>query len=92
MYYRLKQVGFDGVFEYSKTINIQITEQSNASTIKVFPNPSSGLIMIQTTSERLIQIQNLYGQIIRQQIINSNQQIDLSSLEAGIYFRDYHEN
>ncbi|MFK7810837.1 MAG: T9SS type A sorting domain-containing protein, partial [Saprospiraceae bacterium] len=39
-YYRLKQIDFDGAFEYSKIINIP--NESSAIEIKVLPNPSPG--------------------------------------------------
>lgn len=86
LYYRLKQVDFDGEFEYSKTINIEINDYSNTAAVKVFPNPTSGFITIETNKEKLITIRNIYGQIVTQQTVNGTQQLDLSQLSAGIYF------
>lgn len=43
-YYRLKQVDFDGAFEYSRIINIQ-TEGSGVE-IEVLPNPSPGDVKV----------------------------------------------
>lgn len=44
-YYRLKQIDLDGVFEYSKVITVEYNNVKK--NIKVFPNPSNGLINIQ---------------------------------------------
>lgn len=84
-YYRLKQVDFDEQYEYSKTINIETTEPSNHQTITIFPNPTNGNVTIKTTTEKLISIKNIYGQIVAQQSIIGQQQIDLSQLSAGLY-------
>lgn len=40
-YYRLKQTGFDGIFSYSKIIDVTY-EGSTISVMDVFPNPSRG--------------------------------------------------
>ena len=44
-YYRLKQVDFDGAFEYSKVIAVEF--KNSEKNIRVFPNPSNGLINLQ---------------------------------------------
>ena len=44
-YYRLKQVDFNGDFEYSNTITVRFDALHPA--VKIFPNPASDLIIIQ---------------------------------------------
>jgi len=44
-YYRLKQIDFDGAFEFSKTISIEYKGKNEI--IKVYPNPSNRVVNIQ---------------------------------------------
>lgn len=50
---------------------------------KIYPNPSTGVINIQTTKEIHLQIVNTLGQIIYK---GMDEQIDLSEYGKGIYF------
>lgn len=49
-YYRLKQVDYDGAFEYSKVIAIEYNTSEKG--IQVFPNPSNSLINIRIDNPR----------------------------------------
>jgi hypothetical protein len=43
VYYRIKQVDFNGVFNYSETVGVKLDGNSQADGVwKVYPNPSSG--------------------------------------------------
>ena len=89
-YYRLKQVDFDGAFEYSKTIAVEYNiEESN---ITIFPNPSNGVVNLQINnpSNQSIQIKILdnLGRIIRDSEIiegEANWQQEMVIKEKGIY-------
>ena len=55
--------------------------------ISVYPNPFLETIFIESEEKGKIQISNINGQVVYRQIIeNSEELIDLSSLEKGIYF------
>ncbi|MGB0864736.1 MAG: T9SS type A sorting domain-containing protein [Saprospiraceae bacterium] len=88
MYYRLKQIDYDGKYEYSNIVNIQIIEQLSNPTIKVFPNPVSDFITIENTAAgEIVQIINLNGQVIfefKTQSPITNQPI--TNLPTGTYF------
>ncbi|HFA49288.1 MAG TPA: hypothetical protein ENJ95_09750 [Bacteroidetes bacterium] len=43
-YYRLKQIDFDGGFEYSKIISVEIKKDND---INIYPNPMNGEINIE---------------------------------------------
>ena len=61
-YYRLKQVDFDGKYEYSKTIII--TSRDNAA-IQLFPNPADAYFYVHTQAPLLsIQVVNGIGEIV----------------------------
>ena len=86
-YYRLKQVDFDGQFEYSKSIVIR---QNSKDKVSVFPNPSNGIFTISGLSdeeEEPITLMNSVGQIIAV-AVQPNGQLDLSAYPSGIYYID----
>jgi len=83
-YYRLKQIDFDGQFEYSKTVVIS-TEKSNTATINIYPNPVQDNLTVEN-GEGMITVFNTLGQKVRQ---FENQldvlQLNVSDLNKGQY-------
>ena len=88
-YYRLKQVDFDGKFEYSKVISMPF-ENTNSS-FNIYPNPATNEILVNATStlnEILVEIYDLKGL----KLFSSNEnpsntiKINLNGLDAGMYF------
>ncbi len=80
-YYRLKQLDFDGNFSYS---NIADLHYERNTSINVYPNPVRDMLYINT--ELPVQqaiIFDTTGKSINAQI--SNNAIDVSTLNAGIY-------
>lgn len=67
-------------------INVVASEENS---VKVFPNPTRGIITIETTSgvaER-IQLISMEGKLIRDlQTANNQTQLDMSELANGVYF------
>jgi hypothetical protein len=87
-YYRLKQVDFDGKFEYTDIVLVEFTP-SNNSTINIYPNPASHSLQIESESSigKIIHIFNVNGQVVKTFYQNvSNQQIDITNLPSGTYF------
>ena len=90
-YYRLKQIdlptgqaGFDGQFEYSNIIHLT-TEQSNNTTIQLFPNPVTDELNI-IGGQGQATIYNLLGQPVKQFTINTEQStINVTDLPSGQY-------
>ncbi len=87
-YYRLRQVDLDGTYEYTNTIQVTF-EQSNSSTIKIFPNPAAHYLNIE--SEDLIgetmQFFSINGQLIKEfqhQSLITN--LPVTNLPSGTYF------
>lgn len=87
-YYRLKQVDYDGAFEYSKMVVVNLEDRTG--TVSVYPNPTVGRTMI-TLDERpenaKVSITNLLGQSIDLQPVSTNTgwEIDMSTLSKGVY-------
>jgi hypothetical protein len=53
---------------------------------KLYPNPSNGIVTIETENELTLNVYNIIGELKHHKTINGNQTIDLSGLEKGIYF------
>ena len=92
-YYRLKQTDFNGQFEYSQIRSVRI-DQSDNSTIEIYPNPTKNNIIVSGNISELEQIKvyNSLGQDVSAFVsITGNNEleatvVDLSKLIAGIYY------
>ncbi len=82
-YYRLKQVDFDGKFEYS---DVEIVNFTNSEIFKVYPIPTSQNIYIQSNQDyNSIEIVDLLGRLIYQRAEKVSE-VDLSTIDQGIYY------
>lgn len=82
--YRIRQVDLDGAYSFSK-----VEEVIAESAISILPNPTNGIVHIQTPdlaswSGRIL---NLQGKVLRE-IPPAQSQIDISDLPAGLYLMD----
>lgn len=94
--YRLKQVDFNGQFEYSKTINVEVTAPVEFNLAQNFPNPFNPSTKITfglaVDSKVKLSVYNLLGEQVAQ-LINGNLtagthniSFDASHLNSGVYF------
>ncbi|MFK7950948.1 MAG: zinc-dependent metalloprotease [Saprospiraceae bacterium] len=91
-YYRLKQIDTDGRFEYSK-VKIVVFENSLEKTVALYPNPTQGILNLQTLQTGKVFVYNTLGQMV--QSINVNNEIttiDLTNLPNGQYFVSFISN
>ena len=83
-YYRLKQIDFDGIYEYSNVASVHIVKTK----VSVFPNPTNGALNFSfsknmTTSVSVI---NLLGKTLLTKEIKGEQSfINLNHLPNGLY-------
>lgn len=85
VYYRLKQIDFNGKFDYSKTIGLNYN--NTFLQFNISPNPSSGKFMVtlnKSIIDGIIEITNMYGQVIYKKEIYSNLHEFIIS-EKGMY-------
>lgn len=89
-WYRLKQVDFDGAFEFSETIKIYI-ESIISNELNIFPIPAQGMIHANIIANDQVgvskaYIYNSYGLMVKE--INNNEinNINISALLDGVYF------
>lgn len=93
-YYRLRQVDYDGSFEYHKTVVVNSLTASVMERINIFPNPADNNVRFNITSEENIiyqvQIIDARGRNVKQFIVQTaeGQQtvtVDVSGLSSGNY-------
>lgn len=94
VYYRLKQVDYDGRIEYSDTKSVRLN-CGNSTYINVFPNPASDYVKVQLNHEGLsdddvtFEIYSMNGQLISrkvQKLTNKEiMEIQTGDFAPGIY-------
>lgn len=83
-YYRLKQVDFDGAYAYSNIVAVEVNEEIK---FNIYPNPSNGIVNIESNINGTIEIINQSGNLIySEEIFESSKTINLQELAAGIYY------
>ena len=86
-YYRLKQIDFDGAFEYSDIVSVDFKGQA---TINLFPNPSTDMLTITGDFSELVtlKIVDLNGKVLHQsdQFFAEQADINLDAIPSGSYF------
>ncbi len=85
--YRLKQIDFDGQFEYSNVVSVNSETGTSQFSVQLYPNPTTHFITIETSlgyQPVFLSIYNSNGQLIaNQQVID--QSVDVSLLPQGTY-------
>lgn len=82
-YYRLKQVDFDGHYEYSE-IRVVSTDESNVS---LYPNPVNSVLFVKTDKKGEFIMTDAIGQVVKSvELNNGTSTIDMSDIPNGIYF------
>lgn len=90
-YYRLKQVNFDGSFNYSEIITVDFKPFYDYPKVSVYPVPATEQLTLTGSSDErsVITIYNAQGQNVTSNIfVHSNStlsSLDISNLGAGMY-------
>ena len=85
-YYRLKQVNFDGKYEYSK---VEMVDLKGLAEVMLYPNPAKESITIETsaTDKHDVKIMDCIGRIwLSKTLENDINQLNIASLPKGLYF------
>jgi len=83
-YYRLKQVDFDGMFEYSKIISIQ--SPLKTAKIKIYQNRNcQAVFKFKKSYTGTINIFDLTGRLVCSQKLTNNSEAVVSNLNHGVY-------
>ncbi|MDP4115732.1 MAG: T9SS type A sorting domain-containing protein, partial [Bacteroidota bacterium] len=94
--YRLRQVDFDGSFEYSKIINVEAFAPKVFSLEQNYPNPFNPSTVIKfnlaTESQVIVKIFNIIGQEVKTLVNNRysagqhSVSFNAANLNSGVYF------
>lgn len=90
VFYRMKQIDFDGQYEYSPVLELQLPEKGDL-TFDVFPNPVSDVLQVEVFAESgRLQLMDMNGRIVYEQTFSPDPalvrtQIDVSTLAKGTY-------
>jgi hypothetical protein len=83
-YYRLKMVGIDGKYEYSRVLSFN-HKQSIA--VSIYPNPAHETVVIDGGKNfKQIQIVDALGKIVRTFTPKESNEYALDGLNTGVYF------
>jgi hypothetical protein len=80
-YYRLKQIDYDGRFEYSHIVSIE----HKSDGIYLYPNPATDILNIENLAYGKYLIKSIVGTIIGQGVLTDESRIDISHLPTGTY-------
>lgn len=88
--YRLKQVDFDGAFEYSPSVEVSI-EAREFYVTEPYPNPSIGFVQLRvdnvTSTQNQMDVYDIMGRkVLSYTNVDGIKLIDTSQLAAGKYF------
>ncbi|MEM6804648.1 MAG: SdrD B-like domain-containing protein, partial [Bacteroidota bacterium] len=91
--YRIRQMDIDGSFEYSKVLELILTEE-NSFDMHIYPNPTSDILNVSWTGSEGIQhleIRNAMGQLVYKEDLKKvagihSQQLQIDSWTPGNYF------
>lgn len=83
IYYRLKQIDFDGEFTYSNIRTIYL--DCNPKRIEVYPNPATTSFVINASTSGKYFIENTTGAIIKQGDFYDSTTVDVTGLPRGMY-------
>ncbi len=85
-YYRLKQMDFDGQYEYSSIIAVEYTSTNGGGSVGIFPNPIKDQLTL-TNGKGKATIFNVLGQPVKNLTIDASQTtIQLGDLLNGQYY------
>lgn len=90
-YYRIKQVDFDGKFDYSDVKMVHSIVNLNTGAIKMYPNPANNEVTVgwnKTNNTKSVYVLDLNGRVVAEyQVENKTSlSIDLLNMDSGIYF------
>ena len=94
MYFRVKNIDFDGRSKYTSIIKVYTKDQARAQ-IQLYPMPAKDLVTIQhnkAPEKAVITLLSPEGKILQEKIVAANTlqtQLNISGLAAGIYIVHY---
>ncbi|MBO6515325.1 MAG: T9SS type A sorting domain-containing protein, partial [Bacteroidia bacterium] len=93
-YYRIKQVDFDGSYDYSDVVMVNSLLEQNDLSVNLFPNPAKDYVKVRLSSGAgtgKVQVIDINGKMVQDAELNfdGTANLDLSNVDTGIYFVKY---
>ena len=93
-YDRVKQVDFDGQFDYSYVVVINNGAANDGLDLKVYPNPANNYVYIRWNKDSRnseVRVLDINGEVVAQlePKAGNTTRIDLTNFDTGIYFLKY---
>ncbi|MFT5725298.1 MAG: hypothetical protein ACI9JN_002422 [Bacteroidia bacterium] len=90
-YYRIKQVDYDGKFDYSQVVMVNSLVQKADINLKLFPNPADNVVRVEWGKEEetgKIVLLGLTGNVVSEQLPGEHNALtlDLTTVKNGVYF------
>lgn len=82
-YYRLRQVDFDGTFEYTEVRTVKFDRIQN---IRITPNPVRNIMNVETAFQGEIYLLDNRGAVVMKRIIDGDASIEIDDLPDGVYY------
>lgn len=81
-YYRLQQLDFDGKYEYSEVVAVQLGQSAE---VVIYPNPAQNVLFVNWENQEAtpLELYNAFGALVRE--FTPSSQLDLTGLAEGIY-------
>lgn len=94
--YTVTAVYEEGESSHAGPVSIQVTvsiDENNEVAFVVYPNPAENYVMIESVKEAEVTIYSINGQMVSSQTISEGTNtIDVSNLNAGMYFMKVNES
>ena len=93
-YYRIKQVDFDGAYDYSSVEMVSRSLERAELSIDLYPNPASDYTLVESTTgarNGQVKVIDINGKVVADlaQDASTPVRIDLSNFDRGVYFVKY---
>lgn len=89
IYYRLKQIDFDGKYEYSPIRLVDGNVKMKQDAVLIYPNPNSGIFTVHLNEASYTQVAlyDVFGKLVKQlPAANHTINVDGRGLAKGLYF------
>lgn len=83
-YYRLKQMDFDGAYEYSQIVAIDMKRKDE--TASLLSNLVQDQLMVNVSNPANLRIMDAMGRMVQEHTITGTESINVAHLVAGSYF------
>lgn len=84
LYYRIRQIDFDGKSEVFPVMTLYNIEENN---FKVYPNPTSDILFIETQENNILELYNINNQLINKiEITPGLTSINMEGYKKGVYY------